>query len=1073
MRRLLFLAALSASGLLAQSLTNVTDTIVLPNGTMPSGTLTLSWAAFLNGSHQQVPAGRITVPVTTGAFTVNLNPTDVALPVGACYTAAWALATVQPYTRTWNVPTSASPLGLNVVQSDTRCAPIPGAAIALAQLTNSGATLNQCITWGGTYWLPGTCGSGGGGSPGGINGQVQYNNLGSFGGFTVGGDCTMAIPGTFNCTKTGGVPFAPSATTDTTNASNISSGTLAGARISAINLASSGNGGVTGTLPVANGGSGTAATLTGILRGGSPFTGSELSGDATTSGSNAVTVVKINGVTVSGTPAAGQVIVASSTSAASWSSAGAGTVTHSAGPLTAGALIIGNGSGDVIALSSLGTATSVYHGNVGGTGSFSAVALATDVSGVLPTTSGGTGTGSNFTNHFFLGNSTGSGAAPVPVQPTFADLAAGTVGAVATFPGGDLFCGGVNAQSGATYTIVAGDECSLTTYNRGTAIAVTLPQAGTAGFANRAYFYQFNRGAGAVTITPTTSTINGGATIVLNQNQGALVMSDGANYSAWVSAAPTGSGTVTSIATTSPITGGTITTTGTIACAACVTSAAALTANQLVIGGGSQASATLGSLGTTTTYLQGNAAGAPSFSQVSLSAGVTGILPLANGGTNGIQMTKTSGTVETIGSNCAASTPCIIGNGGINYVLTSSPTVTISGSSASGTVYWYLTPSLVLTAGHNTATTMTCSAGCTVATGITGFPAGSFPLWATTFTSNVWDAITGAMDNRAVYSLTSLTPGQSIVTSQDPSTGITTIQTDSTVVPRYFTGSGAPGITCTTGRDSYTDTANLNLYFCDAVNTWKQSSYASIPGTFTDTVWSAALNGSVNSGSAQTIYQNIQGTHYTANGVTGAVAVSGGSTIQGANGVFGVVQNSATGTNAVGVQGYAVSLVASAPVWGFNGLAKSTVGQATTLIGNEVDTNCNNAGDTCLGMSVGGNSAAQPGTAEAYTVNSLGTGVVWIDGFACQSGAAQTCLSVGLLGSGNNIPSQYISLFGRDSGGTLRVDTITADPNGNLTLGPSAGKSVVISTIPASAGAGGLYVCIDSSGVLYKKSSCP
>ena len=57
-------------------------------------------------------------------------------------------------------------------------------------------------------------------------------------------------------------------------------------------------------------------------------------------------------------------------------------------------------------------------------------------------------------------------------------------------------------------------------------------------------------------------------------------------------AAAGGSGTVTSIATTGPITGGTITTTGTIACATCVTSAAALTANQAVNGNGSQATVT-------------------------------------------------------------------------------------------------------------------------------------------------------------------------------------------------------------------------------------------------------------------------------------------------------------------------------------------------------------------------------------------------------------------------------------------------------------------------------------------------
>jgi len=47
-------------------------------------------------------------------------------------------------------------------------------------------------------------------------------------------------------------------------------------------------------------------------------------------------------------------------------------------------------------------------------------------------------------------------------------------------------------------------------------------------------------------------------------------------------------GTVTSIATTLPITGGTITTTGTIACATCTTSAASLTLNQLLFGAGTQ-----------------------------------------------------------------------------------------------------------------------------------------------------------------------------------------------------------------------------------------------------------------------------------------------------------------------------------------------------------------------------------------------------------------------------------------------------------------------------------------------------
>lgn len=64
-----------------------------------------------------------------------------------------------------------------------------------------------------------------------------------------------------------------------------------------------------------------------------------------------------------------------------------------------------------------------------------------------------------------------------------------------------------------------------------------------------------------------------------------------------------GVGTVTSVATTSPITGGTITGSGTIACATCVTAAAALTANLPVIGSGSQATAVGTRSGNTTQYV--------------------------------------------------------------------------------------------------------------------------------------------------------------------------------------------------------------------------------------------------------------------------------------------------------------------------------------------------------------------------------------------------------------------------------------------------------------------------------------
>lgn len=58
-------------------------------------------------------------------------------------------------------------------------------------------------------------------SAGGTNGQVQYNNSGAFGGFTLSGDCTLAVPN-ITCTKTNGTAFGTAAAQNTgTSGANI------------------------------------------------------------------------------------------------------------------------------------------------------------------------------------------------------------------------------------------------------------------------------------------------------------------------------------------------------------------------------------------------------------------------------------------------------------------------------------------------------------------------------------------------------------------------------------------------------------------------------------------------------------------------------------------------------------------------------------------------------------------------------------------------------------------------------------------------------------------------------------
>lgn len=76
---------------------------------------------------------------------------------------------------------------------------------------------------------------------------------------------------------------------------------------------------VKGILPLGNGGTGQSSFVAGLLRSsGSALSSAELSGDATTSGSNAVTVAKVNGTSVDTNAAADQLIRTTASQTATW-----------------------------------------------------------------------------------------------------------------------------------------------------------------------------------------------------------------------------------------------------------------------------------------------------------------------------------------------------------------------------------------------------------------------------------------------------------------------------------------------------------------------------------------------------------------------------------------------------------------------------------------------------------------------------------------------------------------------------------------------------------------------------------
>lgn len=181
-------------------------------------------------------------------------------------------------------------------------------------------------------------------------------------------------------------------------------------------------------------------------------------------------------------------------------------------------------------------------------------------------------------------------------------------------------------------------------------------------------------------------------------SSGQSLTTDGAGNLSWSPA-----GAVTSIALTMPgiftVTGSPVTGSGTLTATAAgnsggipyfssataLASSPALTANQLIIGGGAGITpSALGSLGTTTTVLHGNAAGAPTYGAVNLATDITGNLAIShfNSGTGASSTTfwrgdgtwaapAGSGSVSSVGLADGSSTPI--------YTITGSP-VTGSGS---------------------------------------------------------------------------------------------------------------------------------------------------------------------------------------------------------------------------------------------------------------------------------------------------------------------------------------------------------------------------------------------------------
>lgn len=343
-----------------------------------------------------------------------------------------------------------------------------------------------------------------------------------------------------------------------------------------------------------------------------------------------------------------------------------------------------------------------------------------------------------------------------------------------------------------------------------------------------------------------------------------------------------GSGGITNLTTTSPIVGGPISSTGNISCPTCTTNASALTINQIAIGGGGQAISSLGSLGTTTTFLHGNASGPPSFGPpftltttgssgpATFSAGTLNI-PQYTGGSGGVSsnfvLTRTSNTIYTISTPASGYVVEACGNKSVR--VTTTGTIILGASSApTGAQFWvyYSCASGVLkvdvnssvTSGNVTLSNITLGSVTAV-----GFPNSGNKLVALTagIIADQWDT-SPTTDWQANQSITVVNSGADLTGVQN-SDGSTTIGLDTTVVPQKFFGTGVPGsIPNSLQGDKYYNTASSYAEYtcassvCSSSPTWNASGGGgSVPPT-TVNLPVGGCSGSV----ASTAWTGVMGT---------------------------------------------------------------------------------------------------------------------------------------------------------------------------------------------------------------------